>query len=304
MDGIINIYKERGFTSHDVVAKLRGILRTKKIGHTGTLDPDASGVLPVCVGRATKLCDMFAEHDKVYECTIRLGTATDTEDIGGTVIASADISEITEERFLAALRSFSGTYMQIPPMYSAIKVNGRKLYELAREGKVIERAPRRVEIYSVEMLPGSVFSLPDISFRVHCSKGTYVRSLCRDIGERLGSCACMKTLVRTRTGQFRLEDALTLEQVAEAVRTADGLGAHLLSFEQIFASYPAARIRPDKERLLLNGNPLGPDDLEELGAAPFNGTGEICVYDLHGRLIGLYAARAGKERLYPEKMFL
>ena len=166
--GVINVYKEQGFTSHDVVAKLRGIVGQKKIGHTGTLDPDAVGVLPVCLGRATKLCDMLTDKDKVYEAVMLLGVETDTQDTTGQILKSSETDELTEEQVRAAVLDFVGDYNQVPPMYSALKINGKKLYELAREGKTVERAARRVQIFDIEILSTA---LPRVTMKVHCSKG-------------------------------------------------------------------------------------------------------------------------------------
>ncbi|MDE7231820.1 MAG: tRNA pseudouridine(55) synthase TruB, partial [Lachnospiraceae bacterium] len=193
-NGIMNVYKEAGFTSHDVVAKLRGICKQKKIGHTGTLDPDAVGVLPVCFGSGTKLCDMLTDWDKEYIATLRLGLVTDTQDISGRVLLKTDpekVQAVTEEQASESVMSFLGEYDQIPPMYSALKVNGKKLYELARAGREVERKPRRVQIRELEILE---MSLSAIRFRVVCSKGTYIRTLCHDIGQKLGCGGVMKAL--------------------------------------------------------------------------------------------------------------
>ena len=192
--GILNVRKEKGFTSHDVVAKLRGMTRQKKIGHTGTLDPDAEGVLPVCLGKATKLCERMTDKEKVYEAVMVLGKETDTQDLSGTVLKTGETDRLTEEEVRRAVHSFEGSYDQIPPMYSAVKVGGKKLYELAREGKEIERKPRRVEIRSIRILE---MKLPEVKFEVVCSKGTYIRTLCSDIGQALGCGACMGSLLRT-----------------------------------------------------------------------------------------------------------
>ena len=189
INGILNIYKEKGYTSHDVVARLRGIFGQKKIGHTGTLDPDAEGVLPVCLGRATKVCDLLTDKDKTYEAVLLLGKETDTQDITGTVLKECDPSEITEETAKKCIESFIGEYDQIPPMYSALKVNGKKLYELAREGKVVERKSRKVQIYDIRI---KEMKLPRIRMEVSCSKGTYIRTLCNDVGEVLGVGGCME----------------------------------------------------------------------------------------------------------------
>ena len=193
--GIINVYKEKGFTSHDVVAKLRGIVGQKKIGHTGTLDPDATGVLPVCLGKATKLCDLLTDKNKTYEAVLLLGKTTDTQDITGEVLEEKSTEALTEEKVREAIEGFIGDYEQIPPMYSALKVNGKKLYELAREGKVIERKARLVKILDIQILE---IDLPKVRMEVSCSKGTYIRTLCHDIGEKLGCGGCMESLIRTR----------------------------------------------------------------------------------------------------------
>ena len=182
VNGILNVYKEKGYTSHDVVAKLRGIVGQKKIGHTGTLDPDAEGVLPVCLGRATKVCDMLTEKDKTYEAVLLLGKETDTQDISGTVLRVGETEGLTQEQVKDCVMSFVGEYDQIPPMYSALKVNGKKLYELAREGKTIERKSRKVEIKEIRILE---MALPRVRMEVFpVSKGTYIRTLCHDIGEK------------------------------------------------------------------------------------------------------------------------
>ena len=207
--GIINVYKEKGFTSFDVVAKLRGILKTKKIGHTGTLDPDAEGVLPVCIGRATKVCDILTDKDKVYEAVMLLGVETDTQDTSGEILKELPVT-VSEECVKEATRSFVGDYAQVPPMYSALKVNGKKLYELAREGKTVERKARNVQIFSIEILE---MNLPRVRMSVHCSKGTYIRTLCHDIGQKLGCGGCMEKLLRTKVGVFELQDTLKLAEI-------------------------------------------------------------------------------------------
>ena len=190
--GIIVIHKEKGFTSHDVVAKLRGILHMKKIGHTGTLDPDATGVLPVALGKGTKLVDLLTDKEKTYEAVLHLGIDTDTQDMSGTVLEEKPVN-VTEEEVRKVLKSFVGEQLQIPPMYSALKVNGKKLYELAREGKTVERKARPVCFYEIEPLE---FHLPLVKIRVTCSKGTYIRTLCHDIGEKLGCGGCMEELLQ------------------------------------------------------------------------------------------------------------
>ena len=229
MDGIINVYKEKGFTSHDVVAKLRGILRMKKIGHTGTLDPAAEGVLPVCLGKGTRLCDMLTDKTKTYRAVLLLGKETDTQDTTGAVQAEYPV-HVTEEEVREAILSFLGDYMQIPPMYSALKVNGKKLYELARQGKEVEREARPVQILDIQI---ESIELPRVTFSVSCSKGTYIRTLCYDIGRRLGCGGCMESLLRTRVDCFVLEDSLTLSQI-EKLRDAGRVEEHVVPVEGVF----------------------------------------------------------------------
>ena len=207
VNGILNVYKEKGYTSHDVVAKLRGIVGQKKIGHTGTLDPDAEGVLPVCLGRATKVCDMLTEKDKTYEAVLLLGKETDTQDISGTVLRVGETEGLTQEQVKDCVMSFVGEYDQIPPMYSALKVNGKKLYELAREGIEIEREARVITIFDLTIQP---ISHEELQIVVTCSKGTYIRVLGEDIAKALGTVGHLTALRRTATGDFSLENAMTL----------------------------------------------------------------------------------------------
>ena len=192
INGILNIYKEKGYTSHDVVARLRGIVKQKKIGHTGTLDPDAEGVLPVCLGRATKVCGLLTDKDKIYEAVLLLGTTTDTQDISGTVLEERAADGLAEEQILDCIQTYIGEYEQLPPMYSALKVNGKKLYELARAGIEVERERRKVTIHDIQIVE---IKLPRVRMRVHCSKGTYIRTLCHDIGADLNVGGCMESLL-------------------------------------------------------------------------------------------------------------
>lgn len=269
MDGVIVIRKEKGFTSHDVVAKLRGILHMKKIGHTGTLDPDAEGVLPVALGKATRLVDMITDKEKTYEAVMRLGVVTDTQDMSGTVLSQTTELSVTEEELCTVVSSFEGDYMQVPPMYSALKVNGKKLYELAREGKTVERKPRPVHFYEIEILD---ISFPLVRFRVTCSKGTYIRTLCHDIGEKLGCGAAMESLLRTKVGRFTLDDAITLAQTEEAVQEGT-IESKILGIEEILAEYPRVCCTKEGDRLLANGNPL----VQALVDAQEKKDGSVCV---------------------------
>ena len=293
-NGVINIYKEQGFTSHDVVAKLRGILKQKKIGHTGTLDPDAEGVLPVCLGSGTKLCGMLTDRDKTYEAVLLLGQSTDTQDISGTVLERAEVS-VTEETAGEAILSFVGAYEQIPPMYSALKVGGRKLCDLARAGQEVERKARPVVIYGIEILE---VCMPRIRMSVSCSKGTYIRTLCHDIGEKLGCHGCMEKLLRTKAGQFLLEDSLRLSEV-ERLRDEGRLEEAILPVDEVFTAHPKAVLKKESSRLGYNGNSFRKADLTVQAVKE----GEIRVYDHAGAFIGIYAWHPGQRLYRPVKMF-
>ena len=294
MDGMIVIRKEKGYTSHDVVAKLRGILHMKKIGHTGTLDPDAEGVLPVALGKATRLVDLITDKEKTYEAVMRLGVVTDTQDMSGTVLSQVSELNITEEELRTVIASFVGDYMQVPPMYSALKVNGKKLYELAREGKTVERKARPVHFYEIEILE---ISLPLVRFRVTCSKGTYIRTLCHDIGEKLGCGAAMETLLRTKVGKFTLDGAITLAE-AEAAMQSGEIGNKILGIEEILAEYPRVCCTKEGDRLLANGNPLVQAlvDAEEKD-------GWVRMCNSEGNFVGVYQWDEKRDRYFPVKMF-
>ena len=249
--GIINVYKEAGYTSFDVVAKLRGILHIKKIGHTGTLDPDAVGVLPICVGKATKVCDMLTNTDKTYVATLLMGVSTDTYDTSGTVLDEKEVN-VTPEMVENTIKSFIGEQEQIPPMYSAIKVNGKKLYELAREGKVIERKARRINIYNIEIID---INLPRVKMRIDCSKGTYIRSLCNDIGEKLGCHGCMENLVRERVGNFSIDNTIIIEEI-QSLMNENRVEEVLLPIDSVFSSYPMIKVKAEFQKACLNGAKL------------------------------------------------
>jgi len=295
-DGIINVYKEKGFTSHDVVAKMRGILKQKKIGHTGTLDPMAEGVLPVCLGKATKLCDMLTDKTKTYEAVLLLGRETDTQDTTGEILAEypvmADESQVKE-----AVLSFLGHYDQIPPMYSALKVDGKKLYELARAGKEVERKARPVEILDIHV---DRIELPRVTMTVTCSKGTYIRTLCYDIGRKLGCGGCMESLLRTQVSEFCLKDSLTLTQI-EGLRDDGTLENHILAVDKVFSEYPALKMKQDFDRLVHNGNSFYRNQAEGDSRLP---DGLIRVYDSRNQFIGVYVPDREKELLKPQKVFL
>lgn len=294
-EGVINIYKEKGYTSHDVVAKLRGILKQKKIGHTGTLDPDAEGVLLVCLGKATKLCDMLTDRDKTYRCTMLLGRETDTQDTSGTVLSQVPV-EVSEEEVRSAVNSFLGNYRQIPPMYSALKVGGKKLYELAREGKEVERAARPVMIHHIEI---EEIALPRVVMSVSCSKGTYIRTLCYDIGRKLGCGACMEHLLRTQVGRFGLEGSITLDEVEE-LRDEGTLERSILAIDEMFEGYPKVTVDEAGTRLVHNGNQFAPEFLTGVRTEPET---PVRVYDCDGIFIGIYEYRADRQQYQPLKIF-
>ena len=299
MDGILNIYKEKGYTSHDVVAKLRGILRTKKIGHTGTLDPDAQGVLPVCVGRATKLCDMLTDKDKAYETVMLLGKTTDTQDITGSVLSESELGEdITAEKVTEVINSFVGEYMQVPPMYSALKVNGKKLYELARSGIEVERKARKVYIHSIEIKD---ISLPRVTMTVNCSKGTYIRTLCHDIGETLGAGGCMEELLRIKSGQFEINDSIKIDDVKKYVD--DGRISDIMKpVDGVFEKYQKCIVKKEYNVLVYNGNKFSPQNV--LNRTDAKDGEEVRVYDEDNFFIGIYRYNGNEKKYVPVKMFL
>ena len=291
LDGIFNVYKEKGYTSHDVVARLRGIAGQKKVGHTGTLDPDAEGVLPVCLGKATKVCDVLTDKSKTYQAVLLLGRRTDTQDISGACLEERDTSGLAKETVRRAVESFLGDYMQTPPMYSALKVDGKKLYELAREGKTVERKARKVQIHRIEIRK---VDLPRVWIEVECSKGTYIRTLCDDIGELLGVGGCMDELLRTRVGHFRIEDSVRLSEL-ERYREEGTLEEHLIPVDSVFADCPRLDVPERLEPLLYNGNPLRLPEGED---------GQLVrVYDSRGRFIALYRYQQKKHIYKNEKMF-
>ena len=298
INGIINIYKEAGFTSHDVVAKLRGIVKQKKIGHTGTLDPDAVGVLPVCFGNATKLCDMLTDKSKEYRACMLLGETSDTQDASGTILSRTQVN-VNEEEVRDAVMSFVGEYDQIPPMYSALKVNGKKLYELARQGVEIERKSRRVEIHHIKI---EEINLPRVTFSVGCSKGTYIRTLCADIGDRLGCGALMETLQRTRVGNFHIEQALKLSQIEELVRE-NRLEEYVIAPDAVFEEYESLTVMPEFDKVLLNGNKLYFKQVRAVRKR-FEDGEWTRVYASNGTFTGVYTYCEQEHCFKPYKMFL
>lgn len=296
-NGILNIYKEKGYTSHDVVAKLRGIVKQKKIGHTGTLDPDAEGVLPVCLGKATKLCDMLTDRSKTYETVLLLGKMTDTQDISGTVLEEKETGYLTEGEVRACIDGYAGDYEQLPPMYSAVKVNGKKLYELAREGKTVERKARQVHIHEIKI---HEIVLPRVSMTVSCSKGTYIRTLCHDIGEKLGCGGCMEQLLRTQVGPFYIEDSLKLEEI-EILQDLNQISEHVQAIDSLFQMYPAVSVKREHLKMLLNGNALYSRQVEKYGIPEREGL--VRMYDTDGNFHAIYEYLKKENRFRPVKMF-
>ena len=296
MNGIINVYKEQGYTSHDVVAKLRGILHMKKIGHTGTLDPDAVGVLPVCIGRATKLCGMITDWGKAYEAVMLLGTRTDTQDVSGTVLEQKEVN-VTEVQIMDTINSFVGEYDQIPPMYSALKHNGKKLYELARKGIEVERKARRINISSIHV---NELNLEDkvktVTFTVECSKGTYIRTLCEDIGNKLGCGACMQSLKRTRVGLFGTDTSYTLSQLQELADNSK-IEDVIIAVDNMFPDYPKVTVCEGFDKLLYNGNKLP----EKAIIGEIGDNKEVRLYNNSQEFIGIYKYEKGE--FIPVKIF-
>ncbi|MCT8976813.1 tRNA pseudouridine(55) synthase TruB [Clostridium sp. CX1] len=244
MDGILNINKPTGMSSFDVVRKVKNIAKTKKVGHTGTLDPEASGVLPICIGRATKLVDYIMNDYKIYKVELKLGITTDTYDREGQILKTKEVNLPIEE-VEDCIKSFQGEIDQIPPMYSALKVNGERLYSLARKGIEIERKPRKISIYDIEILE---MNLPNINFLVKCSKGTYIRSLCYDIGEKLNCGGTMWNLQRVQTGNFSISDSVELEELSN-----DNIQGYLISMDKALESYPKIIVDERYEKLIFNG---------------------------------------------------
>ena len=296
-NGIINVYKEKGFTSFDVVAKLRGIFKQKKIGHTGTLDPDATGVRQVCLGKATRVCDLLTEKDKEYEAVLLLGKKTDAGDISGTVLEEKEVS-IEEEVVRHAILSFVGEIEQVPPMYSALKVNGQKLCDLARQGITIERKARKVKIYEIQILE---MNLPRVRFLVSCSKGTYIRTLCEDIGGQLRLPYCMESLVRTRVADFTLDQAYSLSEIEKLVKE-NRAEEIVQKTDVVFKHDPAVMAKQKYEKILYNGNRMKPEFFYDYKEEYNNSN--IRVYDEKKNFIGIYKLDRERMDLKPIKIFM
>ncbi len=279
MDGIVNIWKPTGLTSHDVVARVRRAAGTRRVGHTGTLDPMAEGVLPICIGKATHAVDWVVAAKKTYLCTMQLGSATDTEDSTGNVLEEKPVL-CGEAEIIEAMRAFEGECDQIPPMFSAVHHEGQRLYALARQGITVERKPRRVTFYSIKPVK---MDLPTVTFEVECSKGAYIRTLCKDIGERLGCGAHMTALARTACGRFAKENAVELAVFEEEP------GAHILPTETVFAHLRRVDTNAEEEKRIRNGAAI---------LNPYKENGEYAVFSKDGGLLCISCGvKSGKTHL-------
>ena len=308
LNGIINVYKEVGFTSRDAVSKLTGILRQRKIGHTGTLDPATEGVLPMCIGKATKLCELLTDHRKQYIAEIKFGIATDTEDVTGEIVEETGFSNewykehLSEAVLSKVISGFIGRQLQTPPMYSAKRVGGKRLYELAREGKVIERKPCEITIYSIEIKNIDV-SRREATIVVDCSKGTYIRTLFKDIGNELGCKAAMKSLIRTKTGDFLLENSYKLDEIEKLVKE-NRVSEIIIPIEDVFKNLQRVDVSGYAGILLENGGIIKAaavkPDIEAL--EPKNGE-KFRMYNDEGEFKAVYSYNGDINAFKIDKMF-
>ncbi|MUT66401.1 tRNA pseudouridine(55) synthase TruB [Paenibacillus sp. NEAU-GSW1] len=300
MDGIIAVWKPAGWTSHDVVAKVRRLLRMKRIGHSGTLDPMVTGVLPLCLGRATRVVEYLQERPKAYEAVIQLGISTDTEDLTGTVLEERGGITITEEEVLRVLRSFVGEIEQVPPMFSAVKVDGKRLYELAREGKTVERKSRKVTIHQIELQSiDNSTDKPTFAFSVVCSKGTYIRTLCVDIGKALGVPAAMAQLTRTMSGGITKEQCLTLEQIEQLQQDGE-IEKFILPAEAAISHLEPVQLNERLSEMALRGQKI---PFAMLDADLTESRNPIRVYNEKKSFIGIFEADSELAVLKPVKVF-
>ncbi len=300
--GIINIYKEKGFTSFDVVAKMRGIFHQKKIGHTGTLDPDAEGVLPVCLGKATRVCDMLTDKDKEYRAVLLLGKMTTTQDISGEILKEAEV-DVTKEQVVETIKSFIGESEQIPPMYSALKVNGQKLVDLARKGITVERKARPITIYDIKI---EKVDLPRVEMTVSCSKGTYIRTICNDIGEKLGCYGCMESLVRTKAAGFKIENAIKLSDLEKIVQNNEASKV-INPIDSVLGGFPKIVASENAQKFVRNGNKLIMEEISFEDNRSVNLEDETIqyrLYDYKGDFIGIYRFLTETKEFKPVKLFM
>lgn len=308
-NGVLNIYKEPGMTSFQVVYQIRKLTGEDKVGHTGTLDPDAKGVLPVCIGKATKLVDMLMDTDKQYRASLLFGKKTDTQDISGKIMEEMERTEVkkvlSEDLIVRTIESFCGEIEQMPPMYSAVKVGGVKLVDAARKGKTLERKARKVSIYSVDQITVTGFDAPDdpvkAFFTVNCSKGTYIRTLCEDIGARLSVPACLESLERTRTSGLDVSTAITLEHAKQLMEQGT-LEEHLIPVDHFLKKYKSIYTKEEAVKKLIYGNWLRP---EEFLPIDFYEEGEkFRVYDTEGNFFAVYRFSKKDHYFKCEKMFV
>ena len=299
INGIINVYKEKGYTSFDVVAKMRGMFHQKKIGHTGTLDPDAEGVLPVCLGKATKVCDLLTDKDKEYKAVLLLGQETDTQDISGEILKRSEVN-VTEEEVRMAILSFQGAYEQVPPMYSALKVNGQKLCDLARKGITVERKARPVTIHKIEI---TNVNLPEVEMIVSCSKGTYIRTLCDDIGKKLGCYGCMKSLLRTKVDKFTVEDAITLSELQKKLdESSENEWTFIEPVDGVFRKYISVTAKAEAQKLVVNGNRIPVELISDFSEEKMQE--KVRLYDSLQKFIGIYTYIEENKEYKPVKLFM
>ncbi|AOZ94267.1 tRNA pseudouridine(55) synthase TruB [Paenibacillus crassostreae] len=300
LEGILAVYKPAGFTSHDVVAKVRRILKMKRIGHTGTLDPQVTGVLPLCLGRATRVVEYMQELPKEYIATMRLGLATDTEDLTGRIIEQVDSVSISKEEVEKVLITFQGTISQVPPMYSAVKVDGKRLYELAREGKTVERKSREVTIYEIVMTNSSWDGIhPELTFRALCSKGTYIRTLCVDIGRALGLPSVMVKLERTKSAGINAEHCLSFDDIQRYMDEGT-LHSHLIPVDQAIPHLSAHTVSEDKTNAAIQGQRLSYKSV----SPEVTGDEPIRLYDHEHRFLGIFQRQQETGAIAPIKVFL
>ncbi|MDN4616504.1 tRNA pseudouridine(55) synthase TruB [Paenibacillus sp. PsM32] len=308
-DGVLAVHKPAGFTSHDVVAKVRRLVSMKRIGHTGTLDPAVTGVLPLCLGRSTRIVEYLQEMPKEYVATLRLGIATDTEDMTGTITEQIDSVDVSEEQVRHVLGQMIGTISQVPPMYSAIKVDGKRLYELAREGKTIERKAREVTIYELEIIDFKAGDHPEVSFRALCSKGTYIRTLCVDIGRALHVPSVMVELIRTQSAGISLDQCVTFEQIAEAVEQGV-LEQHLIQPDQAMSNLPSYTVDASVYKHTLQGKRISIDAIKPHDGSQLLSTDETTdspvfkLYAPDGIFIGIFRLEQSAQEIVPVKVFL
>ncbi|MBP1991290.1 tRNA pseudouridine(55) synthase TruB [Paenibacillus eucommiae] len=301
LEGVLPVLKPEKFTSHDVVAKARRILGIKRIGHTGTLDPAVTGVLPLCIGRATRMVEYIQELPKVYEAVLLIGISTDTEDLTGTVLQELEQVTLLEKDIQSVFHSFLGEIEQTPPMYSAVKVDGKRLYELAREGKFIERSSRKVMIHDIQILDVDVsLKHPEVRFRVKCSKGTYIRTLCADLGKALGYPSVMKHLIRTSTGNIDIEQCLSFEQI-EQYKAEGTLERYLIPLDVAVSHLPAVGLSSLQAEHALQGKSIAWQG-SPLGDSP-NDSALCRVYDPNHKFLGLFQWKETTSNLTPVKVF-